>query len=54
MKYWMVVLVNLLSVVLALVVVWVCVRESFGLVAFLLGVYFVWVVVRLVLRRGRG
>jgi hypothetical protein len=37
MKCWTVVLVNLLSVVLALVVVWVYARESFGVVGFFFG-----------------
>ena len=50
MKYSAIVLVNLLTIILAIVVVWVYARESFEFVVFLLTLYFLWVVVRLILQ----
>ncbi|MCW3985770.1 MAG: hypothetical protein NWE91_05110 [Candidatus Bathyarchaeota archaeon] len=50
MKYSAIVLVNLLAIILAIVVVWVYARESFEFVVFLLALYFLWVVARLILQ----
>lgn len=50
MKYSAIILANLLTIILAIVVVWVYARESFEFVVFLLALYFLWVVARLILQ----
>jgi len=50
MKYSAIILANLLTIILAIVVVWVYARESFEFVVFLLTLYFLWVVARLILQ----
>ncbi len=50
MKYSVIILANLLTIILAIVVVWVYAKESFEFVVFLLALYFLWVVARLILQ----
>jgi len=51
MKYSVIILINLLTMIFAIVVVWVYARESFEFVVLLLGIYFLWVVAKLVLEK---
>lgn len=51
MKYLMTILINLATVILALIVVWAYARESFEYVAIFLAVYLIWVILRLIMRK---
>jgi len=53
MKYSTTILVNLATIIFALVVVWVYAREMFEWVALLLALYFLWVVVKFILQKRR-